>query len=144
MSVIKIRFARISDAPKVADLCSQLGHAATQGEIEERLRVVMKDPSQAILVAEVDDEVLGLVNVVAMYELLSGIQGRIWGLVVDDKARGLGLGRRLMEVAEKWVKEKGSSTMKVNSNVKRVDAHKFYEKIGYEKYKEQAIFRKDL
>ncbi len=144
MNEVKIRLAALSDAAKIADLSCQLSHGASPREMSERLSVILKDPLQAVFVADVDGKVMGYVNVVAYYELLSGSQGRIWGLVVDESSRGLGLGRKLMEEAEKWAKAKGSPNMKVNSNVKRLEAHKFYEKIGYEKYKEQALFRKDL
>jgi len=141
---VVIREVKKNDYPAIADLSCQLEHDMTKEEAKERINNVIKDPTQTIFIAESRKEILGYVNVVARYELLSGVQSRIEGLVVDQKARGLGLGKLLMKKAEDWGKEMGSKTMKLVSNSKRIDAHKFYEHIGYLKTKEQAAFKKFL
>jgi len=112
--------------------------------MKERLEKIIEDPEQVIFVAKDSGRVLGFVSVVAFWEILSGHQGRVWGLDVDENTQGKGIGRALMDRAEEWAKEQGCVSMKVNSNVMRTGAHKFYEKIGYIKYKEQAIFKKKL
>ena len=94
--------------------------------------------------AEADGMVIGFVCAGIRTEILSGLQARIDGVVVDANFRGGGVGRKLMETVEKWAKENGSKTMKLNSNVKRLESHKFYEKIGYTKRKEQVSFCKEL
>lgn len=140
-----VRKAEPADAEIIAELSIQLDHKLTQAEAKERIEKISRDDDQEIFVVEdIGFKVLGFINVTAHYEMLSGVQGRLGGLVVDENARGIGLGRTLMDAAEKWVKDKGTETMKVNSNVVRIDSHKFYEKMGYEKYKEQAVFKKKL
>ncbi len=141
---VTIRKVEAADAPKIADLSQQMDHEMTAKEAQERIAVISSDSSQALFVAEYDGKVLGYVSVFVNYELLSGVQARIGGMVVDDSTRGLGLGRKLMEMAEQWAREKGSKTMKLASNMNRTEAHKFYEKIGYTKAKEQAAFKKAL
>lgn len=144
MSQVTIREVKIEDAPFIAKLSLQMDHEMNENEARERLAKIMEDKTQVLLVAEVEGKVLGYNSVSANYELLNGIQARIEGLVVDENARGLGLGRTLMEKAEDWAREKGSKSMKLASNSKRIEAHKFYEKIGYTKAKEQAAFKKVL
>lgn len=144
MNQVIIRSAKMADAAAIAKLSLQMDHEMTEAEAAERLTNILKDQTQTLLVADVDGVVMGYNSVSANYELLNGIQARIEGLVVDESTRGLGLGRKLMEKGEDWAKEQGSKTMKLASNSKRVEAHKFYEKIGYTKSKEQAAFKKTL
>lgn len=144
MSEIVIRKAKKSDAAKIADLSVQLEHPMTDEEAGERLAVVLRDENQALFVAQEKSQVIGYVSVSANFEFLNGVQARLGGLVVGSVNRGKGIGKRLMKEAEKWAKAKGIKSMKLASNVKRIDAHRFYEKIGYIKTKEQAAFKKDL
>jgi len=140
-----VREAEQSDAKIIADLSIQLDHELSQAEAKKHIQNISKVKDQEIFVVEdTGFKVLGFVNVTAHYEMLSGVQARLGGLVIDKNARGIGLGRTLMQTAEKWAKQKGSKTMKVNSNVVRTDSHKFYEKMGYKKYKHQVVFKKTL
>lgn len=144
MDEVIIRKAKMDDAKAIAELSLQMDHDMTEAEALERLTNILEDKKQTLLVAEVDGKVQGYNSVSANYELLNGVQARIEGLVVNESIRGLGLGRKLMEKAEEWAKEQGSKSMKLASNSKRIEAHKFYEKIGYTRAKEQAAFKKVL
>jgi len=144
MNQVTIRTAKLEDAKDIAKLSLQMDHDMTEEEARERLENILKDNTQVLLAAEVDGKVMGYNSVSASYELLNGVQARIEGLVVDESTRGLGLGRKLMERAEEWAKEKGSKSMKLPTNVKRIEAHKFYEKIGYTKTREQIAYKKIL
>lgn len=142
--MVDIDECKITDAEAIARLSLQLGHELSVAESSERLKLIANESTQKLFVARVDNKVSGFVSVTAHFEILSGRQARIEGLVVDEKVRGLGLGKKLMTRAENWAKEQGSKTMKLNSNSVRKEAHNFYEKIGYEKYKEQAVFKKNI
>ena len=48
------------------------------------------------------------------------------GFVVDEKIRNKGLGKKLLEAAEEWVKEEGYRLIRIRTNVLRTEAHKFY------------------
>jgi len=142
---LKTRIVKVSDSAEIARLSTELGHKISSKEAQYNLKGILKDPSQDIIVIEhVGVRLLGFVYIFTMAELYSGVQGRIWGLIVDQNAQGMGIGTRLVAEAEKLAKKKGCTSMKVNSNVMRTGAHKFYEKVGYVKYKEQAIFKKSL
>jgi len=66
------------------------------------------------------------------------------GLVVDEKARSQGAGAKLLDAAEKWARKMGCKGVSVRSNVIRERAHGFYLRQGYEHYKTQKAFRKEL
>jgi GNAT superfamily N-acetyltransferase len=71
-------------------------------------------------------------------------QTEIGGLVVDESYRRRGVGRLLMEQAERWAREKGCGAICLRSNVVRKDAHAFYERIGYSNVKTSRVFHKIL
>ena len=68
----------------------------------------------------------------------------IGGLVVDREYRKQGIGRRLLVRAEEWAAQHGCSVVRLTSNVKRIDAHAFYERVGYTNLKTQYSFAKSL
>lgn len=143
---IVIRRAELLDAPGVARLGNDvLGWKASLEEVRERLAYQLDNPDDyGFFVAEVDGEIMGFANVILKIEMKVGKQARIDWVVTDENARGLGLGRKVMEATEKWAKEHGSTTLKLVSGAHRTETHKFYEKIGYEKAKEQYQFKKQL
>ena len=61
----------------------------------------------------------------------SGPVGRLTALVVDERARGRGVGRALIDAAEGILIERGCVLIEVTSNKRRTDAHAFYERLGY-------------
>ena len=66
----------------------------------------------------------------------------ILGLVVDDKYQGQGVGKALLIKAEEWARESGSKGVRLNSAMRRKEAHKFYEKCGYHNRKDQKNYIK--
>ena len=62
----------------------------------------------------------------------AGPVGRVTALVVDEAARGMGIGRALMDAAEAWAAARSCVLLEVTSNRRRTDAHAFYERLGYE------------
>ncbi len=137
-----IRRAERDDAAKLADLCGQLGYPSTQEQVAERLKVLVDDRDHAIFVAEMGGEVVGWVQALVLRLLVEDAQAQIGGLVVDEAHRNQKIGEKLMEAAEEWTREQGLRRVYVTSNIKRERAHKFYERIGYEKLKTSFAFTK--
>ena len=141
----KIRRARISDAPQLAELSSQLGYPTTAVEITKRMRKLKPASQNALFVAEsLDTGVTGWTHVSVTHLVEVGTRAELNGLIVAEGQRGLGAGARLLEAAEDWARKNGCPSMSVRSNVIRERAHKFYERQGYEHYKTQKAFRKTL
>jgi len=61
-----------------------------------------------------------------------------------DRCAGRGIGHALMREAERWTAEKGLSVLRLKTNVIRVDAHRFYENMGFERTKTQYTYVKQL
>lgn len=83
-------------------------------------------------IAEIDNVSLGFIHVRTHEDGISGETcGTIPLLAVSPKSQGLGIGKRLIEQAEKWAKNLGCRLLhlEVFANNKKADS--FYQKIGF-------------
>lgn len=140
-----VRPMRTDDSEVVAALAGQLGYPATRAEIERRFHSIDGHPDSRVLVAEgPDGKALGWIHVFGNHLLESEGNAEVGGLVVDSRARGQGIGRRLMDAAEAWAREHGYTGVSVRSNTIRLETHKFYQHLGYKILKSQYKFQKPL
>lgn len=130
---VRIRAAVLSDVEDLAGLMNQLGHPTDRDEMAQRMAVILSDHSYHTLVAECGAKVVGMIGLVKshFYEE-NGDYVRIAALVVDESHRGQGTGQMLVQAGEKWALDAGANSVMLNSNRKRLDAHRFYERLGYE------------
>jgi GNAT superfamily N-acetyltransferase len=66
----------------------------------------------------------------------------IYAMIVDDSYRSYGIGTNLIEKAFDIAKLRGCKKIELDSGFPREKAHKFYERIGFEK--RAYLFSKDL
>lgn len=143
---LEIRRARLKDAAVIADLSGQLGYPATHPELTERLaRLLRLSRVNQVFVAQAPSgEVVGWVHVSVNALLEVPLRAEVNGLIIADGQRSIGAGAKLLQAAETWARHKGCRSMSVRSNVIRDRAHAFYLRNGYDHYKTQKAFRKDL
>lgn len=142
MSDVCIRNATVDDAAAIAALIGQLGYDATRAEVEERLRRI-EASGHAVLVAEAEAEVIGCLSTSTMHVLHRPAPvGRISMMVVDERYRGQRIGARMVKAAERLLSANGCQLVEITSNLRRVDAHRFWERLGYERT--SARFAKDV
>jgi GNAT superfamily N-acetyltransferase len=144
---IKIRKARRGDAERIAQLSGELGYPASAAQMATRLRQLTPVSKHGVFIAESPDAAVGMVgwiHVSVAHLLESDLRAEVNGLIVGDGQRSVGAGAKLLEAAEEWARRRGCRGMNVRSNVIREQAHKFYERQGYEHYKTQKAFRKTL
>lgn len=127
---MRIRPATVDDAPALERLIRQLGYDESAADIAARLAGM----PQMVLVAELDGRVAGCLSTSTMRVLHRPKPvGRISMMVVDEALRGQGIGAALVRAAEARLKEQGCGLVEVTSNLKRIEAHGFYEKLGYQR-----------
>jgi GNAT superfamily N-acetyltransferase len=142
---LSLRRAGIEDADRVAALCTQLGYPATPAQISRRIEGLSPClDSQAVFVASLNSTVVGWIEVSICRNLQSDPFVLISGLVVDQSARGLGIGKRLCEHAEAWARAKGIRLLRLTSRSTRAGAHRFYLRDGFTETKTSKVFEKVL
>jgi ribosomal protein S18 acetylase RimI-like enzyme len=63
----------------------------------------------------------------------AGSYGTIHDVVVDEKYRGMGLGKMMTKEALKKAKKLGMQHVELTSNPMRIPANKLYQSLGFEK-----------
>ncbi len=141
---ILIRPALRQDAQHINVLTEELGYKNSLSETISYLDIIQKDVDHAVFVAVVDGKLIGWLEVACVTRLESGSFCEIVGLIVNEKYRGIGAGKLLVNSAIKWTNEKNSKKIRVRCNVKRMETHLFYEHAGFTIAKEQKVFELKL
>ncbi len=132
MSAPAIRGARPDDAAAVSRLLGALGHPAPETDVRARLGELARLEGHVVLVAEDSSGVIGVASAFVTPVLhRPGVTGRISVMVVAEPARGTGVGTRLLEAMEETLRVRGATRLELTSNVKRTEAHAFYERRGW-------------
>ena len=127
-----LRAAAVIDADDVGALLSELGYPCDTDDAARRIRAILDNDRQALVVARVEGIVSGLIALDFMYYLpLDTTTCRITALVVSSTARGQGLGRQLLREAERRARAGGAARLELSSGSQRTDAHAFYKACGF-------------
>jgi GNAT superfamily N-acetyltransferase len=129
---ITLRPATPGDAERIAALFTDEGYPSGPSDIVERLARFDSEHSR-VIVADNGGQVLGFVAIHALprFEHTDRII-RIMALVVDAGERGRGIGRLLMEEAERLGRDLDAAFAEVTAGHHRPDARHLYEELGYD------------
>jgi GNAT superfamily N-acetyltransferase len=140
----RTRDATVADAAALSRLAEQLGYTASPKDIAERLSRMDSNQERVIAAVDSSEAVVGWTSVRAAEHIHSGACLEISGFVVEEEKRGRGVGKILMAAVELWAREKKLGVVRLNANVTRIRAHRFYESLGFARIKQQYVFKKDL
>ncbi|CAN5590105.1 hypothetical protein BH10BAC5_BH10BAC5_06970 [soil metagenome] len=138
---IHFRKAEGFDIAAMKMLEEQLGYPIETVKIIQRFEEILA-AGDVIMVAEFRSKVIGMILLHRTYFLHRPPDGRISTLVVDEKFRGSGIGKLLLDKAEAVFLKWGCRRIEVTSGKDRIEAHNFYMKAGYNEYPKR--FRKLL
>ena len=137
---ILIRDAVEGDAGSLAALATQLGYPSSGPEVGRRMIRYAGNPGERIIVAELRGRVVGWTSVAVVDHFYTAPCVEISGLVVDADHRNRGVGSLLLDEVKRWAKEKAVPLIRLRANVLRKEAHRFYEREGFSRIKEQIVF----
>jgi GNAT superfamily N-acetyltransferase len=94
----------------------------------------IQDTSGAVLVAELDGEVVGVCQLVVFrhVQVRGGLCAEIESVHVHPDHRGRGIGSVLVRDAVSRARTLGCYRVQLTSNRARTEAHHFYERLGFE------------
>lgn len=153
---LQIRPVSVEDAAELAKLLRKLGWfkqlngLSESGSIEQvaaHLATVLADDSHTLFVATHPQN--GVIGYVAAhwlpYLFMSGAEGFVSELFVDDVARGKGVGSKLLNAIEVEARTRNCSRLQlVNFRHRESYERGFYEKQGWEERPLAASFAKSL
>ena len=140
---MKIRLANLDDRDSVLLLLDELiaevnkrsGKPAKlhDGQIkrEKIFEELINKQDVKIFVAEEESRLVGIADLFIVPIMRRGYyQGHIEDFIVAEKARGKGVGTKIMNAIKEYCKENNINVIKLTSGFELEDAHKFYEKHG--------------
>jgi GNAT superfamily N-acetyltransferase len=137
---VRVRDARTADSTALARLLEQLGYPTDPTTAARRLARLGEAGSSLALVAEIDGEVVGLATAYVQPRIHHDADfARIASLIVDHAWRDRGVGKRLVEAVEGWARDQGCDVIEVTSGNQRLDAHRFYEGLGYAEKRKRFV-----
>jgi len=94
------------------------------------LAEIIDSPATVLLIGRVDGEIVGSLTL-ALFRIPTGLRAWIEDVVVDDAARGHGVGAELNKRALAIAAERGARTVELTSRPSRVAANQLYVKLGF-------------
>jgi len=112
------------------------------GDIAQAFEKSFDPEKEYCWVAERNGEIIGSIFLVRQSDDVAKLRL----LYVESSARGLGLGRRLVDECVQFARQKGYKTLTLWTNSVLTSARKIYENAGFKLVKEEAhhSFGKDL
>jgi N-acetylglutamate synthase-like GNAT family acetyltransferase len=130
-----MRQAKQKDIEALCTLMDEMSRTAISPEqMLNRLQMVEKSKIDSLYVCEDNGEIQGLLGF-RIRENLEEMSrfGEVSAIVVDPDDRRKGIGRFMMDYAEKLAKKYGCKGMWLVSGFAREEeAHKFYQQLGYQ------------
>jgi len=137
-----IRFARETDVRALAAIFAadeMGGHGDTADEAAlpdylEAFHTIEESSNETLYVAELDGEVVGTFQTVILTKLVARGATSMMIEAVQTRAdmRGRGIGAIMIEHCIADARERGLKSIQLGSNKVRLDAHRFYERLGFE------------
>lgn len=143
MSGITFRAATADDLPAIVALLDDDEHSKGREDpslpLDQRyfaaFEAIAADPNQMQVVAELDGEVVGTMQLSFLPGIAfrGGWRGQIEAVRIASNLRGQGLGQQMIAWAVERFRERGCGMAQLTSMSTRIDAHRFYETMGWKK-----------
>jgi GNAT superfamily N-acetyltransferase len=92
--------------------------------------------------ASADGPILGVATL-SLVRAPTSLHARLEDVIVDDSARGQGLGAALTEETIRLARELGANYLALTSNPRREAANRLYQRLGFKRW-ETNVYRFDL
>lgn len=137
---VNIREATDSDLPGILELYKQPdmdnGNILSVEQAQSIFSKIKSYPNYKIYVAEIDNEIVGTFALAIMDNLahMDTPSGLIEDVVVKENWQRKGIGKQMMKFAMECCRAYGCYKVASSSNLKRENAHRFYESLGFKRH----------
>jgi GNAT superfamily N-acetyltransferase len=138
-----IRTARQEDVPALVAIYAADeigGHGDTADESAQpdylaAFRDIEASPTETLYVAELEGEIVGTFQTAILTKLIGrGAKSMVIEAVqTRPDMRGRGIGAVMINYCLEEARRSGLTAVQLTSNMARLDAHRFYERLGFEK-----------
>jgi len=131
----------LSDAPPeaVERLVRQLSRSAPAPSPAELEDIIRSPACHLLLARDADGSIVGMLTLV-VFRIPTGVRARIEDVVVDEAARGRGVGAELNQAAIRLAYARGARTVDLTSRPSREAANRLYRRLGFVE-RESNVYR---
>ena len=108
----------------------------------QELEGIIQSDTTVVFAARSDQEIVGLLTL-AIFRIPTGVRAWIEDVVVDNQARGKGVGDALNRAALAEAERRGAKTVDLTSRPSREAANRLYQRLGF-KQRDTNVYRYDL
>lgn len=140
--MLTIRRAEPADLPAIVAMLADdmLGQAretadtAPSAGYVSAFEQISADPNQYLAVMEDGDEMVGTLQLtfIAGLSRRGALRGQIEAVRIAGSRRGERLGEKLLEWAVDECRARGCAIVQLTTDRRRSDAHRFYDRLGFE------------
>ena len=141
--LLKFRLATRADVPTLVAMLADDALGAQREQFTDPLpqayyaafEALDRDPNNELILACLGDRVIGMLQLTYIPSLSyqGGWRALIESVRVDAAYRSQGIGRQLMVWTLERAKARGCHLAQLSTHKSRTDAHRFYERLGFEK-----------
>lgn len=106
------------------------------------LEAIVGNPNTTLFLASLDGRIVGSLTL-AFYAIPTGLKAWIEDVVVDDDARGNGVGEALNRAALAEAGRRGAKAVSLTSRPSREAANRLYQRIGFQR-RDTNLYRYEL
>jgi ribosomal protein S18 acetylase RimI-like enzyme len=125
-----------------ARLTPQLSRSNPPPSRDELAAIVRAESSHLLVARDDGGTIVGSLTLV-LFRIPTGVRAWIEDVVVDEAARGQGVGEELNREALRIAKDNGAVTVDLTSRPSREAANRLYQRIGF-KQRETNVYRYEL
>ena len=135
------RKAQIEDLPALVSLLAddelgqtrELINSSTTQLYADAFHKINNDPNQYLMVLCSKETIIGTCHLTLMHSLTftGSTRLQIEAVRIHSDYRGQNIGQKMIELAINWGKEHDAQIFQLTTNKQRVEALKFYEKLGF-------------
>ena len=103
------------------------------------LAQITSHQATTLFVARSDGVIVGMLTLVT-FPLVTGLRARIEDVVVDQDARGQGVGTALTRAAIDQARRQGARSVDLTSRASRVAANRLYQQLGFRR-RDSNVYR---
>jgi GNAT superfamily N-acetyltransferase len=138
---ILFRLARRADLPSIVRMLADDELGSQREKFEDPLpesyysafEQIDNDPNHELIVAERDGEVIGTLHLMFLSSVSfqGGLRAQVESVRVDKRFQSQGIGSQMMKWSMERAKQRGAHVVQLTTHETRVDAHRFYERLGF-------------
>lgn len=138
---VHFRLATRADLPSIVRMLADDDLGSQREQYEDPLpdsyysafEQIENDPNHELIVAERNGEVIGTLHLMFLpsVSFQGGLRAQVESVRVDKRFQSQGIGSAMMKWSMERAKQRGAHVVQLTTHKTRVDAHRFYEKLGF-------------